>query len=415
MTAPRPRALAAFLLAVVATQAAYQLGRALLHPKQGLDLAPPYVAARMLLEGDRRFYDDSAVGAAGTRIGLHGPAGPGDPILNFIYPPWVPAAYLPVAFLPWAAARVVWFLFSVAAIALGIRLAAEAIARDAEEARVFGAGLLVAATFFFPLYYGLMTGQLNAILFLAAAASLKAIVRGRSLAAGLLLAPAALAKPFLAFPALVFAFRRDGRALLALGAGGAALAGLGVLAGGPGAWGRWWAQVSLHNALTSFEPRNHSLAAAALALFAPGPASAPLVPAPALVEPFALALGLAASALTLAALLPRGLAGPDATLGFGATLVLALLVTPKSWEHYGLFLLPGFLAAFASLARRGEAARPLPLALLGVSFAVWAFVLGPKEEYAALSRGALVVFLPMKTWASLLLLALLASAARRRL
>jgi hypothetical protein len=415
MTAPRPRALAAFLLAVVATQAAYQLGRAFFHPKQGLDLAPPYVAARMLLDGNRNVYDDAAVAATAARMGLHGPAGPGDPVLNFIYPPWVPVAYLPVALLPWDAARLVWFFLSTAGIALGIRLTAEAIARDAEEARIFGAGLLVASSFFFPLYYGLMTGQLNGLLFLAAALSLKALVRGESLAAGLFLAPAALAKPFLAFPALAFAFRRDGRALLGLGAGGAALAGLGILVGGPGAWGRWASQISLHNTLTAFEPRNHSLAAAALALFAPGPASTPLVLAPSLVEPVAVALGLAASALTLAALLPRGLAGPDASLGFGATLVLALLVTPKSWEHYGLFLLPAYLAAFASLARRGEAARPLPLALLGASFAVWAFALGPREEYAALSRGFLVAFLPLKTAASLLLLALLAAAARRRL
>ncbi|HSB35848.1 MAG TPA: glycosyltransferase family 87 protein [Thermoanaerobaculia bacterium] len=413
MTASRPRALAAFLLAVVATHAAYQLGRALLHPKQGLDLAPSWVAARLLLEGDRRVYDDAVVGAAAARLHLHGPAGPGDPVLNFIYPPWVPVAYVPVALLPWSAARVVWFLLSTAAVALGLRLAAEAVARDADEARFYGAGLLVAASFFFPLYYGLMTGQSNAFLFLALTASLKSLARGRSLAAGLFLAPAALVKPFLAFPALVFVFRRDARALLGLAAGGAALAGLGLLAGGPSAWALWGRQIASHNALTAYEPRNHSLAAAALALFAPGGSGTPVVAAPGLVEPFALALGLLASALALAPLLPRGLAGPDAGLAFGATLALALLVTPKSWEHYGLFLLPGFLAAFAAFARSGDEGRQAPLALLGASFAVWAFVFGPKEEYIAL-RGVLAVFLPLKTCATLLLLSLLAVAARRR-
>jgi len=414
MTASRPRALAAFLLAVVATHAAYQLGRALLHPKQGLDLAPSWVAARLFLDGDRRVYDDAVVGAAAARLGLHGPAGPGDPVLNFIYPPWVPVAYVPVALLPWSASRVVWFLLSAAAVALGLRLAAEAVARDADEARLYGAGLLVAASFFFPLYYGLMTGQSNAFLFLALAASLKSLARGRSLAAGLFLAPAALVKPFLAFPALVFAFRRDGRALFGLVLGGAALAGLGFLAGGPTAWALWGRQIGSHNTLTAFEPRNHSLASAALALFSPGDGGTPFVAAPGLVEPFALALGLLASALALAPLLPRGLAGPDAGLAFGATIALALLVTPKSWEHYGLFLLPGFLAAFAAFARSGDEGRRVPLALLGASFAVWAFVFVPKEEYAALSRGMLALFLPLKTFATILLLSLLAVASRRR-
>ena len=411
MAEPRRRTVALLLGAVAATEAAVQLGRAFFHPKQGLDLAPPYLAAKLLLQGDRRFYDDAAVGAAGAALGIHGPAGPGDAVLNFIYPPWTPVAYAPLALLPWNAARIVWFLLSVAATGLALVVLARAISRDEDGTRALTIAGFAGTAFLFPVFYGLMTGQSNGLLLLLLAGSLLHLRKGRGLLAGLLLAPAALAKPFLALPALVFLVRKEGRALLGFLLGGGALVLLGIVAGGPDGWGLWWRQISAHNSVGRFEWRNHSLASAALALFAPGGEVEPLVPAPGLVMPFTLAAGLFAALLALVAL-RGGRAAASPAIGFGAALALGLLLAPKSWEHYGVFLIPAFLALFTAL--RDEEEPPAPAAvLLGISFGVWAFALLAKEEYAALAGRPLSALLAAKTAATLLLLGLSAWAAGR--
>jgi hypothetical protein len=410
----RRRAAVFVLASAVAVEAAFQAARALLHPKQGLDLAPPYLAAKLLLRGDTRFYDDAVVGAAGAALGIHGPAGPGDAVLNFIYPPWVPAAYVPLALLPWDTARVVWFFLSAAATLLALVLLAKAMAVDTTEERPLALAALAAAAFFFPVFYGLMTGQANAALLLLLAGSLLLFRKDRGFLAGLLLAPAALAKPFLALPALVFAARRAWSALAGFAAGAAALALLGVAVGGPAGWRLWGAQISTHNALVQFEWRNHSLASAALALFNPGGGIEPALSAPALVQPFTAAVSALALLLTLVSVWPSRTGAARPELGFGAALALGLLLAPKSWEHYGVFLLPAFLAVYAALRDgRGAPPRAAPV-LLGISFAVWAFALFSKEEYAALARRPLSLLLPLKTYAVLLLLGLLAWAARRR-
>ncbi len=275
-------------------------------------------------------------------------------------------------------------------------------------------GALSGAVFFFPLTYSLMTGQSNLVLLLLLAASLLFFRRGRNFLAGLLLAPAALCKPFLALPALVFLARRAWSAIAGFAAGAAALALIGLVIAGRDGWSLWWVRLSVHNAVTRFEWRNHGLAGAALALLSPAGGAEPIVSAPALVVPFLVAAGVIAAALSLLALLPSraGLSRPE--IGFGAALVLGFLLTPKAWEHYGVFLIPAFLAVFAGLRDTQEKRRSVPLALLGASFAIWAFTLLTKEEYAALALRPLSALLPAKTYATFLLLGLCAFTARTR-
>lgn len=410
----RRRTAALVLASAVAAEAAIQTGRALFHPKQGLDLAPPYLAAKLLLRGDARFYDDAVLGAAGAALGLHGPAGPGDTVLNFIYPPWVPVAYAPLALLPWGVARVVWFLLSATTTVLALVLLAKAMAVDAEERRHLALSALAGAAFFFPVFYGLMTGQVNAVLLLLLAGSLLLFRKDRGFLAGLLLAAAALVKPFLALPALVFAARRAWAALAGFATGAILLALLGVAAGGPAGWRLWGAQISAHNALVQFEWRNHSIASAALALFSSRGGTEPALPAPALVRPFTAAVSAFALLLMLVSVWPSRTGAARPELGFGAALALGLLLTPKAWEHYGVFLFPALLAVYATL-RGGDRAPPRAASiLLGVSFAVWAFALVSKAEYVALARPPLSLLLPVKMYAVLILLGLLAWAARKR-
>ncbi|KAA0254535.1 MAG: DUF2029 domain-containing protein [Acidobacteria bacterium] len=397
------RAWVLFLAAFALVHGLYQAGRAFLHPKQGLDLAPAYVAGRMVAEGDLRVYDDPAVDARARTLGVHGPAGPGDPVLNFIYPPWVPGLYAPLSWLSWPAARRVWFLLSLGAALLSVLLLSRAAGRErVEQARLLGLGLLLSA-FSFPLAYGLMTGQSNDLLLLLAAGGLLLLSRDRPFLAGLVLAPAALWKPFLCFPAFFLLARREGKALLGLLLGAAAL--FAASPGGREAWEAWGRQVSAHNAVTAVEPRNHGLSQAALVL-APSPESLPLVRG----VLFGLAILLA-----LAALLPRSRRGePLYALQLGATLVLGVLLTPKAWEHYGVFLLPALVAAFALAAERGRAGA---LLALGAVAAVWGGLLEPREEYEALSGAGLELLLPLKAYAGLALLgvaAFLAWTARRK-
>jgi len=403
-----------FLVAVAATNGLYQLSRALLHPKQGLDLAPAYVAARLLVDGgDRRFYDDEVLGARARALGIHGPAGEGDPVLNFLYPAWTVLAYVPLSRLPWTAARVAWFFLSAGAVAVSLAWFARALAKDPDEERVLLAAGLLGASFFFPVWYGLMTGQANGLLLLSAAGSSLLLARGRPFAAGLALAPAAFCKPFLALPALVFVAQGAWSALAGLAAGGAALGLLSLAAGGADAFAAWLSQISSHNVLDVAEWRNHGLKAATLALFGRGETTEPLRYLPALATGLFWAGVALAAGLALLSLMPGRGRAADAGLGLGATLVLALLLTPKSWEHYGVFLIPAFLACARAARRLPPREESIAFAVLGAVYVVWAFVFQGKEEYEAVSRGLLVLAFPAKTYASFVLLGLTAWLARR--
>lgn len=391
------RAALLFLAAFAAVHGLYQLGRAFLHPKQGLDLAPSYVAGRMARAGDLRFYEDPEVDRWAKTLGVHGPSGPGDPVLNFIYPPWVPGLYAPVSLLPYDAARKGWFILSALAAVGSVLLLGSASAPGGEATRrLQGAGLVLLA-FYFPFAYGLMTGQSNDLLLLLLCGALFLLVRDRPLLAGLVLAPAAAWKPFLGLAALFLVARREGKALLGLVVGGLLLAA--AAPGGLAAWEAWRTQIAAHNTAVGIEPRNHGLAQAALVL-APSPES---------VSTVRWLLFGAALLLAAAALFPPSRRGePLYALQLGVPLVLGLLLAPKAWEHYGVFLLPALLAAFAVAADRGRAG---PLLALGAIAAVWAGLLEPREEYDALLSAGLAFLLPVKAYAALALLAVAAFLA----
>ncbi len=385
------RTVTALLLAFACTHGLYQAARAFFHPKQGLDLAPSYLAGRMVREGSRAFYDDRAIGALGTALGMRGPEGGSAPVLNFIYPPWVPAVYAPVSLLPWDAARRAWFALSFLCFVAAL-LAVVLAAVPESRRRAAVVPVLAAACFYFPFSYGLMTGQANDLLLLLAAGALLLLVRRQPLLAGAILAPAILWKPFLLAVVPFLVFRREWKALAGLAAGGVSLAAISAQAGNEGGSADWLRQISSHNALTAAEPRNHSLAAAVLASGLP----------PAWVLP----VTRAAQALTVfaagALVVPETRPGePRYALQFGGTLVAALLLTPKAWEHYGVFLLPAFIAA-AAVAIEEE--RPQISACLGASFAVWGLLLQGREEYRALADAGLAFLAPVKSAAAVALL-----------
>ncbi|HEX7580191.1 MAG TPA: glycosyltransferase family 87 protein [Thermoanaerobaculia bacterium] len=391
-SAPARRTVTALLLAFAVAHGLYQIGRAFLHPKQGLDLAPAYLAGRMAREGSRAFYDDPTVGKLGTALGIHGPDGAGAPVLNFIYPPWVPAVYAPVSFLPWDAARRAWLVLSFLCFVTALLAAIQAAVPEARR-KAATMPVLAAACFFFPFFYGLMTGQANDLLLLLVAGALLLLVRRQPLLAGAILAPAILWKPFLAAVVPFLVLRREWKALAGLAVGGVSLVALSVPVGSEGGWTDWLRQISQHNALTAAEPRNHSLAAAVLSFGLP----------PAWILPVTRVLQGLAIVAAGALILPKTRPGETRyALQFGGSLVAALLLTPKAWEHYGVFLLPAFIAATALAIE--EESPPLWPALLGASFAVWGLMLQGRDEYRALADVGLAFLAPAKSGAAVVLL-----------
>ncbi len=416
---PLARVLAVLVLGFSVAHGAYQLGRAYLHHKQGLDFAPEYVAARMLVDqGDRRFYDHAVLAERGRALDIHGPLGPSDPIVNYAYPPWVAVLYVPLSRLPYDAARTVWFVLSVLATAGAAWLLGRAVAPTPEERRAFEVGTLAACCWFFPIFFGLMCGQANDVELLAIAASLYFLRTNRPFLAGLVLAPAGLWKIFTGFPVLFLLARREWRAIGGLALGCAAIVVASLPFVGVETWLDWFHYIQRHNELGSAALRNHSILNAVLFFFKPNGLAEPLADAPGLVRPLTLALQGGAVAATIVALAtPRRRDEPGYAVQFAATLVLAVLLAPRSWEHYGLFLLPAF-AACAAAAAAPAGVRRMPetasLFLLGGIFCVWGLVFQIRDEYRALTAGARVHLRPATTYATLLPLGLCVWLARRR-
>ena len=424
------RALFLALLSFAATHGLYQIGRAFLHPKQGLDLAPEYVAARMLADGNVQFYDSSVLRQYGRQLGLHGPLGPDDPIIDYNYPPWLPLFYVPLSRLPWEAARCVWFAIGLLAAFGAAALAAAAAAPSPEGRRTVALGAVAAACFYFPITYGLMTGQANDLPLLGIAASLWFLRTNRPFLAGLVLAPAGMWKIFTGFPVIFLLARREWKALGGLTLGCAALFVTSLPFVGLATWIEWTHAMVSHNTLVNADPRNHSIATAVILLLRSNTLAPPLVEAPALVQPLTLVLhGLVVLAV-LAVLLPAA-RREDArySVQFGATLIAGVILTPQAWEHYGVYLLPAFFACFIASALPGGAVgssgigdgtgeRPawIALAVTSAAFAVWGLLFQVKDDIFALASGLNVLFIPAKLYASLALIGVSMSLclARRR-
>jgi hypothetical protein len=155
------------------------------------------------------------------------------------------------------------------------------------------------------------------------------------------------------------------------------------------------------------------------------------------VRPLTLALQGLAVLATLALLLPSARREDSRyCVQFAATLVLAVMLAPQSWEHYGVYLLPAFFACFIAavapdgggdgperatagddpesatlVARtagiaRGPGERPAWVALVVTSaaLAVWGLLFQTKDDVFALGSGSRVLFIPAKLYASIALL-----------
>lgn len=254
------------------------------------------------------------------------PAHAGPTFAPFVYPPVAAVLIVPFAVLPYAAAKTVFFLVSVAAVALALRLL------GVRDWRCYGAVLGSA-----PVYSALGLGTIGPFLLLAAAAAWR--YREHAVAAGLLVAAAITAKLFL-WPLWLWLVRtrRYRAAAVAAVAGVAAVLGSWSLIGFAGL--REYPRL-LARLTGLVGPQSYSLYALVRSFGAGGATAERLTDVVALVALAVVARRVRRDASVLA-----------------AAVAVSLLATPILWTHYLVLL----FVPVALLRRTFSWAWAIPLA-----------------------------------------------------
>jgi hypothetical protein len=256
----------------------------------------------------------------------------------FTYTPFAAVIFAPVTHVPPAAAQVLWQLASLAALAwacvITFRLAGWPVTRTR-----IAAAVAVSLTLE-PVYHTLYLGQINLILFALIMADVWLVARGRPGGLGVGLAAAVKLTPAI-FVVLFLLTRRFRPALLAT----ATFVTCGVVAclAAPGASKMYWLHLFYDTKrLGAAYVSNQSLYAAAVRLS--GGTSH--------VRPWEYALPLVVGAFGL--VVARSLARHGDWLGAAAvTGTTGLLVSPISWTHHWVWILP----ALVVLLRGGTRSR----------------------------------------------------------
>jgi Glycosyltransferase family 87 len=253
----------------------------------------------------------------------------------FTYPPFAAVAFVPVAALPLAVARVLWELASVAALAYSLVL----IVRLAgyQPSRLAIAGVTAAAIALDPVYQTLFLGQVNLILLALILTDVWRVAHGRSAGLGVGVAAAIKLTPAI----FIVLFLLAGKVRAAVTAA-AVFAGCGVigLLVAPGASRQYWLHLVFDTGRVGAPYISNQSPYAAAIRIAGGAAH---VGAWYTVIP----LVLGAAGLAAAAWLARHGDWLGAAAVAGTT---GLLVSPVSWAHHWVWILP----ALVVLVRAGH-------------------------------------------------------------
>lgn len=295
---------------------------------------------------------------------LYGPLPPiGDIYLPFTYPPLAAVVFAPFALLPAGGAAALMFVLTLAAIGLTLWLVLARL-RPQTDPRIRLAivlAALAAAEYLEPVRETLSFGQVNALLM--AAVAYDVLNRHDRWPRGLLIGIAISIKLTPAGFLLLFLLRRDWRALATTLLAAAASVGL--------AW--------LITPRDSAEYWLHTLAETGrigAPYFAGNQSLKGLVFRMGFGESASTVLWLALSvvAVILAAVWMRRLLGDgDLVTALLVNAAAILLVSPISWTHHWVWVVPALLVAFCAIAD----GRRSPLFAGTVAFAVVLFYVGP--------------------------------------
>jgi len=284
----------------------------------------------------------------------------------FTYSPFAALVYVPVAVLPLAVARVLWDLLSVAALAYSCVLVLKLAGY--QPSRIMVAGMVAAAMALDPVWETLFLGQINLILLALILTDIRRVTQGRTtgLGVGIGVGIAAAIKLTPAIFIVFFLVARRTRAAL-VAAGTFVACGLAGLAVAPHASALYWAHLS-HDTRRVGAPyiSNQSPYAAAIRI-AGGQAHIGWWWA-------AVSLAFAADGLAVAALLARRGDWLAATVVTGTT---GLLVSPISWAHHWVWVIPALMLLLRSGHRIAATAGYLLFAVAPFWFTPHAA--GPRE------------------------------------
>jgi hypothetical protein len=271
---------------------------------------------------------------------------------------------IPAAQVPLPAAKAIWFGLSAALVAVVLALSLALLRERHRSATLLVTVTLVLMAKFFA--HELVLGQVNLLLAGCVLTAVHLARRGRSVAAGLLLALAVVIKPYALIMGLWLLARRDVRAIAAAAAGGvAALALPTVVYGYDGTVAlhlAWWATVTGSTAPNLLNADNVSLAAMFAKWLGPGGLAARLA-------------GVASVILLLAAVavcaMRRRVTAPD---GLEASLLLTLmpLLSPQGWDYVFLVSTPAVMHLVNYAAQLPAAIRVTTVAaLVSIGFSLY--------------------------------------------
>ena len=253
----------------------------------------------------------------------------------FTYSPFAAMVFVPVATLPLAVARVLWDLVSVAALACSCVLVLRLAGRRPSRLQV--AGAVAAAMALDPVYQTLFLGQINLILLALILTDVWRVSRGRAAGVGVGIAAAIKLTPAI----FIVFFLLAGRIRAALAAAGTFVAcGLLGFLVAPAASRLYWRHLffDTHRVGAPYISNQSPYGAAIRIASGQGHIGAWWIVVP---------LAFAAVGLTAAAVLARRRDWLAAATLAGTT---GLLVSPISWAHHWVWILP----ALVLLVRAGH-------------------------------------------------------------
>lgn len=319
-----------------------------------------------------------------------------DVIHTVYYPMVLGTLYAPFAALPFDAARIAWIVFKLVLLAATAVLLARASAPPGDGGRWLALVVLLFAAFETTVRE-FAIGQANVvILFLLAVAS-TSLARGREWLGGAALGATLLLKPIPGMILVGFALRRQWRTVAAavglvaaVTAASVAVYGLdahlscvSATTSAVRALSRWWANQSLLGFLVHVGvPNQHSTA-----WFA----------APWLVGVLWLVAALVVAGA--AALVTWRHPHADAGLALSLWLTIGLLVSPRSWDHYWVWL----LIPVVLVARAVREGRVSPW-LAAITYVLLAYPGQYWHLHPALHHGPQLVVTASQTWGACVLL-----------
>ena len=295
-------------------------------------------------------------------------------VTEYRYPPFNTLVFLPLSYLPYPAAVLLWRILNLALIALAVWLIWKTLSLPLSAETVLVIGLIIFT--FDPLIYNLAIGQINLLILFLLTGVAYAWTRQRQILAGVLLALAASIKIAPAVLFLYFLWKR-GYKLVAAGVSAMiAFAAIAFLALGEQPTRKFIGILAAFAQEDNSWIANQSWRGFLSRLFVGDEYVHALYPAATLERALYYAGALALVVLT-AVIIYRSRDANSFHLEFAIVLIAFHLISPTSWVHHFVWMIYPLVAlAFACLDRKQLA----PVIIFAIGYALLAFALDYRSD-----------------------------------